>query len=53
MAKPALHFSRLSVSGRILRIRQKVIATTGNSVYLNSTPYFAGITSAVDQTGKQ
>ena len=53
MAKPALHFSRLSVIVRILRIRQKVISTTGNSVYLNFTPYLAGITSAVDQTGKR
>ena len=49
MAKPALHFSRLSVGGRILRIRQIVKATTGNSVYLTPIPTLAAITVAVDQ----
>lgn len=49
MAKPALNFSKLSVGGRILRIRQIVIATTGNSVYATPTPTLAAITTAVNQ----
>ena len=49
MAKPALHFSRLSVGGRILRIRQIVKATTGNSVYSTPTPTLAAIKAAADQ----
>ena len=49
MAKPALNFSKLSIGGRILRIRQIVIATTGNSVYVTPSPTLASITTAVNQ----
>jgi hypothetical protein len=49
MAKPALNFSRLSIGARILRIRQIVKATTGNSVYTTPSPTLATITAAVDQ----
>jgi hypothetical protein len=48
MAKPALNFSRLSIGGKILRIRQIVLATTGNSVYLTPSPTLAVITTAVN-----
>jgi len=48
MAKPALNFSRLSIGGKILRIRQIVLATTGNSVYMTPSPTLAAITTAVN-----
>jgi hypothetical protein len=49
MAKPALNFSKLSIGGKILRIRQIVLATTGNSVYTTPSPTLASITTAVNQ----
>ena len=49
MAKPALNFSKLSIGAKILRIRQIVLATTGNFVYTTPSPTLAAITTAVDQ----
>ena len=49
MAKSALNFSKLFIVGKILRIRQIVRATTGNSVYTTPSPTLAAITTAVDQ----
>ena len=49
MAKPVLNFSKLSIGAKILRIRQIVLATTGNSVYTTPSPTLAAITTAVDQ----
>ena len=48
MAKPALNFSKLSIGGKILRIRQIVLATTGSSVYVTPSPTLASITAAVN-----